>query len=193
MRHKADGTPLVVIAGKEYGTGSSRDWAAKGTNLLGVRAVIAESFERIHRSNLVGMGVLPLQFTDGVTRADARADRRRDASRSTASPTSARARTSRSKLTRADGSTETLRPRVPDRYRQRAGIFPQRRHPALRAAQAGGLGTKSGAVPELPHSSRRKTSRPLKGRAGNGWLMQGPCRNGVSAAYQCVASARGRA
>ncbi|WP_277978576.1 aconitate hydratase AcnA [Sphingomonas phyllosphaerae] len=68
MRHKADGTPLVVIAGKEYGTGSSRDWAAKGTNLLGVRAVIAESFERIHRSNLVGMGVLPLQFAEGVSR-----------------------------------------------------------------------------------------------------------------------------
>jgi aconitate hydratase len=68
MRHKADGTPLVVIAGKEYGTGSSRDWAAKGTNLLGVRAVIAESFERIHRSNLVGMGVLPLQFAAGVDR-----------------------------------------------------------------------------------------------------------------------------
>jgi aconitate hydratase len=62
MRYKADGTPLVVIAGKEYGTGSSRDWAAKGTNLLGVRAVIAETYERIHRSNLVGMGVLPLQF-----------------------------------------------------------------------------------------------------------------------------------
>ena len=68
MAHKADGTPLVVIAGKEYGTGSSRDWAAKGTNLLGVKAVIVESFERIHRSNLVGMGVLPLQFTDGATR-----------------------------------------------------------------------------------------------------------------------------
>lgn len=68
MRHKADGTPLVVIAGKEYGTGSSRDWAAKGTNLLGVRAVIVESFERIHRSNLVGMGVLPLQFQDGQSR-----------------------------------------------------------------------------------------------------------------------------
>jgi aconitate hydratase len=68
MRHKADGTPLVVIGGKEYGTGSSRDWAAKGTNLLGVRAVIVESFERIHRSNLVGMGVLPLQFVDGQTR-----------------------------------------------------------------------------------------------------------------------------
>ena len=65
MKYKADGVPLVVIAGKEYGTGSSRDWAAKGTNLLGVKAVIAESFERIHRSNLVGLGVLPLQFLDG--------------------------------------------------------------------------------------------------------------------------------
>ncbi|MDE1467202.1 aconitate hydratase AcnA [Aurantiacibacter sp. D1-12] len=68
MKHKADGTPLVVIGGKEYGTGSSRDWAAKGTILLGVRAVIVESYERIHRSNLIGMGVLPLQFKDGDTR-----------------------------------------------------------------------------------------------------------------------------
>ena len=68
MKHKEDGTPLVVVAGKEYGTGSSRDWAAKGTILLGVRAVIVESFERIHRSNLIGMGVLPLQFKDGDTR-----------------------------------------------------------------------------------------------------------------------------
>ena len=65
MKYKADGTPLVVLAGEQYGTGSSRDWAAKGTNLLGVRAVIAKSFERIHRSNLIGMGVLPLQFADG--------------------------------------------------------------------------------------------------------------------------------
>jgi aconitate hydratase len=65
MRYKADGVPLVVMAGKEYGTGSSRDWAAKGTMLLGVKAVIAETYERIHRSNLVGMGVLPLQFVDG--------------------------------------------------------------------------------------------------------------------------------
>ncbi len=68
MAHVNDGTPLVVIAGKEYGTGSSRDWAAKGTRLLGVKAVIAESFERIHRSNLIGMGVLPLQFKDGTNR-----------------------------------------------------------------------------------------------------------------------------
>ncbi len=67
-RYREEGVPLVVIAGAEYGAGSSRDWAAKGTRLLGVRAVIAESFERIHRSNLVGMGVLPLQFPAGVTR-----------------------------------------------------------------------------------------------------------------------------
>ena len=74
MLYKQDGRPLVVIAGKEYGTGSSRDWAAKGTVLLGVRAVIAESFERIHRSNLVGMGVLPLQFRDGESAATYKLD-----------------------------------------------------------------------------------------------------------------------
>ncbi len=68
MKYVAEGTPLVVIAGKEYGTGSSRDWAAKGTRLLGVKAVVAESYERIHRSNLIGMGVLPLQFQDGANR-----------------------------------------------------------------------------------------------------------------------------
>ncbi len=68
VKYKAEGTGLIIIAGKEYGSGSSRDWAAKGVLLLGVRAVIAESFERIHRSNLVGMGVLPLQFVDGQTR-----------------------------------------------------------------------------------------------------------------------------
>ncbi|HEY8189683.1 MAG TPA: aconitate hydratase, partial [Micavibrio sp.] len=68
MKYIADGTGLIVVAGKEYGTGSSRDWAAKGTFLLGVKCVLAESFERIHRSNLVGMGVLPLVFKDGMTR-----------------------------------------------------------------------------------------------------------------------------
>jgi aconitate hydratase len=65
MKYQGAGTPLIVIAGKEYGSGSSRDWAAKGTALLGIRAVIAESYERIHRSNLIGMGVVPLQFKDG--------------------------------------------------------------------------------------------------------------------------------
>ena len=68
MKYAEEGVPLVIVGGKEYGTGSSRDWAAKGTTLLGARAVIVESFERIHRSNLIGMGVLPLQFTGGDTR-----------------------------------------------------------------------------------------------------------------------------
>jgi len=74
MKYKASGTPLVIVAGKEYGNGSSRDWAAKGTILLGVRAVIAESYERIHRSNLVGMGVVPLQFLNDMTRETLRLD-----------------------------------------------------------------------------------------------------------------------
>jgi aconitate hydratase len=72
MRYQKDGVQLVVIAGKEYGTGSSRDWAAKGTKLLGVKAVVAESFERIHRSNLVGMGILPLEFKPGTNRTTLR-------------------------------------------------------------------------------------------------------------------------
>jgi aconitate hydratase len=74
MRYQAEGVPLVIIAGQEYGTGSSRDWAAKGTRLLGVKAVVAQSFERIHRSNLVGMGVLPLQFKDDTNAASLRLD-----------------------------------------------------------------------------------------------------------------------
>jgi aconitate hydratase len=74
MKYQAEGTPLVVFAGQEYGTGSSRDWAAKGTRLLGVSAVIAESFERIHRSNLVGMGILPLQYPAGVNRKTLKLD-----------------------------------------------------------------------------------------------------------------------
>jgi len=74
MAYAERGTPLVVLGGKEYGSGSSRDWAAKGTILLGVKAVIVESFERIHRSNLVGMGVLPLQFTNGESRKSLKLD-----------------------------------------------------------------------------------------------------------------------
>jgi aconitate hydratase len=74
MRYQSAGVPLVVFAGREYGTGSSRDWAAKGTKLLGVKAVIAQSFERIHRSNLVGMGVLPLCFAEGVNAASLKLD-----------------------------------------------------------------------------------------------------------------------
>jgi len=74
MRYQSEGVPLVIVAGQEYGTGSSRDWAAKGTRLLGVKAVIAQSFERIHRSNLVGMGVLPCQFQDDTSAASLRLD-----------------------------------------------------------------------------------------------------------------------
>ena len=78
MKYQADGTPLIVLAGKEYGSGISRDWAAKGTALLGIRAVIAESYERIHRSNLIGMGVLPLQFRAGRHGREPRPHGRRD-------------------------------------------------------------------------------------------------------------------
>jgi aconitate hydratase len=110
MKYKADGVPLVVVAGKEYGTGSSRDWAAKGTILLGVKAVIAESFERIHRSNLVGMGVLPLQFKDGENAASLGLDGSetfdiaglRDGASKTATVTA----------TRADGSKKTFEAKV---------------------------------------------------------------------------------
>ncbi len=74
VEYKKRGTDLVVIGGKEYGTGSSRDWAAKGTKLLGIKSVIAESFERIHRSNLIGMGILPLQFINGINRKNLKLD-----------------------------------------------------------------------------------------------------------------------
>ncbi|SNS58471.1 aconitase [Sphingomonas laterariae] len=110
MQYKTDGTPLVVIAGKEYGTGSSRDWAAKGTNLLGVRAVIAESFERIHRSNLVGMGVLPLQFADGVDRNTLKLDGTETFTIENVAGLRPRQGVT-VKLTRADGSTESFQTR----------------------------------------------------------------------------------
>ena len=90
MRYRDEGVPLMILAGKEYGSGSSRDWAAKGTLLLGVRAVLAESYERIHRSNLVGMGVLPLQFMPGRERGVAGPDRPRGVRRRRACRTGCR-------------------------------------------------------------------------------------------------------
>ncbi|HEY0315971.1 MAG TPA: aconitate hydratase AcnA [Sphingomonas sp.] len=110
MKYKAEGTPLVVIAGKEYGTGSSRDWAAKGTTLLGVRAVITESFERIHRSNLVGMGVLPLQFADGVDRKTLKLDGSETFTITGVADLRPR-QTVTVELTRADGTKETFETR----------------------------------------------------------------------------------
>lgn len=107
MLYKAEGTPLVVVAGKEYGTGSSRDWAAKGTNLLGVKAVIVESFERIHRSNLVGMGVLPLQFADGIGRESLGMDASETFTITGVASLEPRQNVEVT-MTRADGSTETF-------------------------------------------------------------------------------------
>jgi len=110
MRFKVDGVPLVIVAGKEYGTGSSRDWAAKGTNLLGVRAVITESFERIHRSNLVGMGVLPLQFAEGVSRETLKLDGSETFTIQHVADIRPRQDVDVI-LTRADGATETFKTR----------------------------------------------------------------------------------
>ena len=107
MKYKEEGTPLVVIAGKEYGTGSSRDWAAKGTILLGVKTVIAESYERIHRSNLVGMGVLPLQFAEGLSRETLGMDGTEQFTITGVADLSPRQDVTVT-MTRADGSTETF-------------------------------------------------------------------------------------
>ncbi len=107
MRHKADGVPLVVIGGEQYGTGSSRDWAAKGTNLLGVKAVIVKSYERIHRSNLVGMGVLPLQFAEGVDKDTLGLDGSESFS-ITGIATLEPRQTVTVEMTRSDGSTESF-------------------------------------------------------------------------------------
>ena len=106
MKYKPAATPLVILAGKEYGTGSSRDWAAKGTMLLGVRAVIAESFERIHRSNLIGMGVLPLQFKEGENAQSSGLERQGEHSTSSDSNAARRRYVHRDRTRRA-----TARPR----------------------------------------------------------------------------------
>ncbi len=138
MRYKERGTPLVVFAGKEYGTGSSRDWAAKGTNLLGVKAVIAESFERIHRSNLVGMGVLPLTFKDGETRSSLKLDGSEVITLEGLSGGLKPRMDVACTISRADGSRDQDLTALPARYRRRGRLLPPRRHPALRAALAPG-------------------------------------------------------
>ena len=125
---RGGGVPLVVLAGKEYGSGSSRDWAAKGTALLGVRAVLAESFERIHRSNLIGMGVLPLQFQDGAERRVARADRGGDL-RDRGSRGGGGARTSGR---RAVGVTATRDGADPVEFEARSGWTRRTRSPTYR-------------------------------------------------------------
>ena len=132
--YKAENTPLVVFAGQEYGTGSSRDWAAKGTALLGVKGVVAQSFERIHRSNLVGMGVLPLQFKEGTTAQTLKLDGTESFdvlgldAESEATPGSQPADHARQ---RASGDRARD---LPHRYADRNRLLPARRNYAVRAA-----------------------------------------------------------
>ena len=145
MRYAAEGVPLVVIGGKEYGSGSSRDWAAKGTRLLGVRAVIAESFERIHRSNLIGMGVLPLQFPDGESAASLGLDAREPVAISGfAEPLNAGELPAR---VQGQRRREVLRGACAHRHAQGGRLLPPRRHPPVRAARAAGLVRGAGRTP----------------------------------------------
>ena len=133
MAYADEGVPLGVLAGKEYGSGSSRDWAAKGPRLLGVRFVLAESYERIHRSNLVGMGVLPLQFPDGesVESLGLTGFERFDLD-----PLEDGARTLRVTATPDDGEPVSFEARGADRHAERVALLPRRRHPPLRAPPA---------------------------------------------------------
>ena len=131
MKYKQENTPLVIFAGQEYGTGSSRDWAAKGTRLMGVKAVIAQSFERIHRSNLVGMGVLPLQFKGSESAATLNLDGSETFEVAGLEGTDVRPRQDVTlRIKRADGSTEetavTLRIDTPIEleYYKGGGILP---------------------------------------------------------------------
>ena len=142
MRYKQEGTPLVILAGKEYGTGSSRDWAAKGTMLLGVRAVIAESFERIHRSNLIGMGVLPLMFPTGKTAA--LLGSHRQGSLRDHRPRQCRSEDRESGRHPAQGFAGHVRSARAHRYAEGTGLLPPRRHPAVRAPPAGRQGRVGG-------------------------------------------------
>ncbi len=136
MKYQQEGTPLVVLAGAEYGTGSSRDWAAKGTQLLGVKAVIAKSFERIHRSNLVGMGVLPLQFEAGQ---DAQSLGLTGHETFTITGIADGLAPQKVLTVKAAGRGwhEGVQGGVPHRHAERARLLPPRRHPAVRAAPAG--------------------------------------------------------
>jgi len=130
VKHIAAGTPLIVLAGQEYGTGSSRDWAAKGTNLLGVKVVVAQSFERIHRSNLVGMGVLPLQFKEGTTAQTLKLDGHETYDVVGLSPALKPQQDLTLKITRKDGSCENVPVRcridtpIEIDYYQHGGILP---------------------------------------------------------------------
>ena len=165
MRYQAAGVPLVILAGTEYGSGSSRDWAAKGTRLLGVRAVIAQSYERIHRSNLVGMGVLPLQFLPGESADVAGPDGPRGAvdiaglgGRPGAAPGAA-GRGPRSATGRA-----LVRRHLPPRRPHRGGLLPPGRHPAGRAAPPRGVGLTAPRLMTAAADGRQGAPSMIGGR-----------------------------
>ena len=155
QNYAAQGIPLVVLGGKEYGSGSSRDWAAKGTSLLGVRAVITESFERIHRSNLIGMGVVPLQFPAGESAASLKLDGTEvfDISGIEDLNEGKTPKTMHVTATKEDGSQGRVRRGGPHRHPRRGGLLPQRRHPAVRAAQHAEVARRT-----IQQPSRRRQS-----------------------------------
>ena len=140
MKYASEGAPLVVFAGAEYGNGSSRDWAAKGTALLGVRAVIAQSFERIHRSNLVGMGILPLTFEPGTSWDSLGLTGAETVTIEGLGESLAPRQTLKAKIVYPRWRDERSPAAGAHRYARRARIFPQRRHPALCAAAVAGVG-----------------------------------------------------
>ena len=149
MEYADEGVPLCVLAGKEYGSGSSRDWAAKGPRLLGVRFVLAESYERIHRSNLVGMGILPLQFPDGESAESLGLDGTESFD---LEPLEDGAKTL--KVTAGDKEIEArVRIDTPDRV----AVLPPRRDPSLRAAPAACRGLSASATTTSASAAARRT------------------------------------
>ena len=170
VRYAEEGVPLVVLAGKEYGSGSSRDWAAKGTALLGVRAVLAESYERIHRSNLVGMGVLPLQYAEGQNAASLSLTGREvfeirglDAPRPRRTPEDGTGPRDRGR------PSGRVRGAATDRHADGGAVLPKRRDPSLHAASDGGL--------SLSERIRRAGGRRRRSRRSGG-PRRAPCRRG---------------
>ena len=165
MQYVADGTPLLVIAGKEYGTGSSRDWAAKGPSLLGIKAVIAESFERIHRSNLVGMGVLPLQFLPGENQETLGLSGFETYDILGIAETGAGMQPGQRftvRATSADGQDQGVPGYFPHRYSRGGQLLPQRWHPAHSAAQ---YVEKDGVSREEDNRGVYSHHRSCRGRA----------------------------
>ena len=181
MRYQEEDTPLIVLAGKEYGSGSSRDWAAKGTKLLGVRAVIAESFERIHRSNLVGMGVLPLQFSDGESVESLGLTGKEKFTIAGL----VRRRRGAARADRQGGRQRLHRPRA-HRHPQGAALLPPRRDPPVRPARVArrltlcgaGAGPTGGVPPPRSLGCPRiagtgPISGPWLGQQRRGWYVGG--------------------